>query len=202
MKEENIMRNVKEDIILSGVGGQGVLSMASIIALAAVKQGCMVRQSEIHGMAQRGGIVQVHLRISDRVIECDLIPKKSASFIISLEPLESLRSLEYLAEDGFIITALEPVLNIVNYPEREYILKHLKSLPQYAALDLEKVRENRMHCPNTILVGVASICLSIAEDRFEEAIHEQFRHKGDKIIRNNIEAFYFGREMKLPVNIN
>lgn len=195
---------MKQDILLSGVGGQGVISMASIIGLAAVKQGLAVRQSEIHGMAQRGGIVQVHLRIADKPIESDLIPKKSASFIISMEPLESLRCLDYLDANGIVITSLDPVLNIVNYPEQEYILKQIQSVPRYAVINTKQTPGIRRiaRSLNIMLVGAASKRMTINKSMFEEAICEKFKAKGESVIRSNMKAFYLGRDLKWPVNIN
>ena len=95
---------MKYDIILAGVGGQGVLSVAAGIATGAMLQGLNVRQSEVHGMAQRGGAVMSHLRISDEEIPGDLVGRGNADMILSMEPLEAIRYLEYLnPEAGWLL---------------------------------------------------------------------------------------------------
>ena len=82
---------MKQDIILSGVGGQGILSIATIIGEAATQAGLTLKQAEVHGMSQRGGDVQSNLRTSSDEILSDLIPQGAADIIISLEPMEALR---------------------------------------------------------------------------------------------------------------
>lgn len=84
------------DIILSGVGGQGILSIATIIGAAAINDNLYIKQAEVHGMSQRGGDVQSNLRISSTPIASDLIPLGKADLIISLEPMEAMRYLPYL----------------------------------------------------------------------------------------------------------
>ena len=126
MREDKTPKRInfmKYDIILAGVGGQGVLSIAAIIAQAAMADGLQVRQSEVHGMSQRGGGVQAHLRISDERISSDLIPTGSANMILSLEPMESLRYLSWLSRCA-LITAADPFVNIPNYPEIEKFMMY------------------------------------------------------------------------------
>ena len=113
---------MKKDIILSGVGGQGILSIAAIIGQAALKDNLYMKQAEVHGMSQRGGDVQSNLRISDRPISSDLIPHGKCDLIISLEPMESLRYVEYLSQDGWLVTNETPFINIPNYPEQEKVM--------------------------------------------------------------------------------
>ncbi|HSE37567.1 MAG TPA: 2-oxoacid:acceptor oxidoreductase family protein, partial [Blastocatellia bacterium] len=107
---------MKYDIILAGVGGQGVLSVSAVIGSAARSQGLFVKLSEVHGMSQRGGGVVANLRLADKPIASDLIPLGGASMILSMEPLESLRYLNYLSPEGVLITSTNPVVNIPDYP--------------------------------------------------------------------------------------
>ena len=88
---------MKTDIILCGVGGQGILSIATVLGQAATASGLYLKQAEVHGMSQRGGDVQSNLRLSTERIWSDLIPKGQADLIISMEPMEALRYLPYLS---------------------------------------------------------------------------------------------------------
>ena len=106
----------KKDIILAGVGGQGILSIATVIGWAALDQNLHLKQAEVHGMSQRGGDVQSNLRLSRERIWSDLIPKGGCDLILSLEPMEALRYLPWLAPDGWIVTNTTPFVNIPNYP--------------------------------------------------------------------------------------
>ena len=107
---------MQTNIILAGVGGQGILTIAAVIDLAALKCGLTIRQAEVHGMSQRGGAVQSHLRISDHEIFSDLIAEGSADLILSVEPLEALRYLPFLSPEGRVVTATEPFINLESYP--------------------------------------------------------------------------------------
>ena len=92
------------NIILSGVGGQGILTIAAVLDTASLNQNLYVKQAEVHGMSQRGGAVQSHVRISDKIIYSDLIPLGKADMILSVEPMELLRYLPYLKPEGWLIT--------------------------------------------------------------------------------------------------
>ncbi|AEF83172.1 indolepyruvate oxidoreductase subunit beta [Leadbettera azotonutricia] len=186
---------MKTDIILAGVGGQGVLSIAAIIAQAAVKEGLIVRQSEVHGMAQRGGAVLAHLRISDTTIYSDLVPRGMADMIISMEPLESLRYTAWLAPQGTLVTAAEPFINIPNYPELSEIIKTIKAFPaahvvEAAALAKEAGSQRSV---NMVMVGASSPFLPIKEGTMEETIAAMFASKGAEIGETNQKAFRLGR---------
>lgn len=150
---------MKKDIILSGVGGQGILSIATIIGEAAVKAGLTLKQAEVHGMSQRGGDVQSNLRLSDDTIYSDLISMGGADMILSLEPMEALRYLPYLNKEGWIITSSAPFKNIPDYPEDAALQDELKALPHVVAVDVETLaQENRMpKCANVILLGLSLI---------------------------------------------
>ena len=113
---------MKKDIILSGVGGQGILSIATVIGKAALKDGLYMKQAEVHGMSQRGGDVQSNLRISDQPIASDLIPSGKCDLIISLEPMEGLRYLPYLGHEGWLVTNETPFVNIPNYPAESDVM--------------------------------------------------------------------------------
>lgn len=184
------------DIILSGVGGQGVLSVATIVSIAAMKEGYTLRQSEVHGMAQRGGAVLAHMRISKEFIESDLIPKGRADVILSMEPMESLRYLDYLSNEGFLITASEPFENIPDYPPIEKIFSLINSTPNSIILQSKTLAKEAgsLRSVNMVMVGALSSKLPIKEEHYIEAIREKFSSKGEKIIEANIKAFYLGRE--------
>ena len=186
---------MKRDIILAGVGGQGIISIAAIIGYAALQEGLFLKQSEVHGMSQRGGDVSSNLRISDKEIASDLIPFGKADCIISIEPLESLRYLPYLSPDGWVITNTKPFINIPNYPEIDKILAEIYSLPHHIALDAEIIAKEAgtSRAANTVILGAASPFLEMAYEKLENAIRYIFRNKGDKIIQTNLVALKAGK---------
>lgn len=189
---------MKKDIILSGVGGQGILTIATIIGEAATNSGLMLKQAEVHGMSQRGGDVQSNLRLSDKEIASDLIALGCADMIISLEPMEALRYLPYLNKNGWIITSSSPIKNIPNYPEEETLLAELKSFANAILLDVEKIaKENNMpKCSNVILLGAAAHVLNIiTPEQLREGIGRVFAAKGGTIVEMNNKAFDIGFEV-------
>ena len=189
---------MKTDIILCGVGGQGILSIATIIGEAALKENLYIKQAEVHGMSQRGGDVQsnlrMNLRISSDPIQSDLIPKGGADVIISMEPMEALRYLPFLAKDGWIITSSTPFVNIPNYPEFETIKKDLESLPHVILVDIEQKAKDAgvPRSANVILLGAAQKALGIEYDKLEDAIRCVFGRKGEAIVEANIKALGIG----------
>jgi len=187
---------MKYDVILAGVGGQGVLSVASIIARAAVSEGLEVRQSEVHGMAQRGGAVLAHMRIADGVIAGDLVPKGGADLIISMEPLESLRYVSYLKPDGMLVTASEPFNNISDYPPLEEIHSLIKSLPKSKILETSALAKEAglAKAVNTVMVGAASCFLPINAQSLEKTITETFSKKDASVSEANVKAFNLGKK--------
>lgn len=189
--------SVKCDIILCGVGGQGVLSLAGIIAASAMKDGLHVKQSEVHGMAQRGGAVMSHLRISSEEIESDLIGKGFADIILSMEPLESLRYLPYLRTGGTLITATTPVVNIDNYPDIEGLLEKIGTVPNAILVDAEHIAKKcgSPRTANMVLVGAASPLLPVAFETIDHFIDEAFGRKGPVMVRANKDALRAGREL-------
>ena len=187
---------MRTDIILSGVGGQGILSIATIIGAAAIKEGLYIKQAEVHGMSQRGGDVQSNLRISSTPISSDLIPLGGADLIISLEPMEALRYLPYLAKEGWIITNTVPFVNIDNYPEKETLDKELASLPHVIALDVDSMAKSvaSPRAANIVLLGAAAPFLGIDAEKLEEGIASVFARKGESVIEMNVKAFRDGLE--------
>lgn len=186
---------MKFDIILAGVGGQGVLSVSAIIASSAMKEGLAVKQSEVHGMSQRGGAVLANLRLSDRPIASDLIPRGSAALILSMEPLESLRYLEFLAEHGTVITAINPVANIPDYPPLDEVLGRIRSLPHTVTVDAESLarKAGSARATNMVMVGAASPLLPVAFETIEHFVQTIFAGKGDRVVDTNLKALHAGR---------
>ncbi len=187
---------MKYDIILAGVGGQGVLSVAALIATGAMLQNLNVRQSEVHGMAQRGGAVMSHLRLSDGDIPGDLVGEGSADMILSMEPLESLRYLSYLKQDGKLVTASAPVINIPDYPDEVDVISAVNAAGSSVVVDAKAAAREagNMKSANVVMVGAASKFLPIEQSKIEEAIGNMFASKGDEVIKQNISAFRAGRE--------
>ena len=186
---------MKTDIILSGVGGQGILSIAAIIGEAALAENLYIKQAEVHGMSQRGGDVQSNLRIADRPINSDLIASGNADVIISLEPMEALRSLPYLSREGWIITSSAPFVNIPNYPEEKVLKAELQKLPRVIMLDVNELAKehNLPKCANVILLGAAAKSLQIiGYSDLEKSIARVFAHKGQAVIEMNLKALSIG----------
>ncbi|MBR0049421.1 MAG: indolepyruvate oxidoreductase subunit beta [Prevotella sp.] len=187
---------MKTDIILCGVGGQGILSIATIIGEAAMNENLYIKQAEVHGMSQRGGDVQSNLRISSQPIASDLIAKGGADVIISMEPMEALRYLPFLSKDGWIITSATPLVNIPNYPDMQVVSADLAKLPNVICIDIEQMaRDNGIpRSANVILLGAAQKALGIEYHKLEEAIRRVFARKGEAIVEANIKALSIGRQ--------
>jgi indolepyruvate ferredoxin oxidoreductase beta subunit len=187
---------MKIDIVLAGVGGQGVLSIAAIIAAASRDDGLQVKQGEVHGMAQRGGAVQANLRIADHEIHSDLIAKGDADLVLSMEPLESLRYIDYLAPEGVLVTSTDPVKNIDNYPGIESVLDDVRKVPR-AHLVATGTLAKKAGSPlasNVVLVGAVSHLLPVSPDTLRTNIQKMFQRKGERIIEANLKAFEAGRD--------
>jgi indolepyruvate ferredoxin oxidoreductase beta subunit len=187
---------MKKDIIISGVGGQGIVSIAAAIGLAAVNSGLHLKQSEVHGMSQRGGEVQSHLRLSDKEIASDLIPFGKADIIISIEPMEGLRYLPMLKEDGWLITSTSPYVNISNYPDMKVILNEIESIHNHIALDADKIAKELKSAKssNIVMLGASLPFLEIEQQKVEEAIIFLFKKKGEFVQKVNIDALRAGLE--------
>lgn len=187
---------MKTDIILCGVGGQGILSIATIIGEAALKENLYIKQAEVHGMSQRGGDVQSNLRISSEPIYSDLVPKGAADVIISMEPMEALRYLPFLKKDGWIITSSTPFVNIPNYPDLEVIKSDLSKLKNVVMIDIEQLAKDAgiARSANVILLGAAQRALGIEYDKLEDAVRRVFGRKGDAVVEANIKALSIGKQ--------
>ena len=172
---------MKVDIILAGVGGQGILSIASTIGVAAVKKGLFLKQAEVHGMSQRGGDVQSHFRLADYEIAADLIPMGKADLIIAVEPMESLRYLPWLSKDGWLITNDQPFINIPNYPEENILKAELNKLPNKVVLNADKIAQDlgSARSANMVILGAAAPFLKIDFADIENAVKEIFARKGE-----------------------
>jgi indolepyruvate ferredoxin oxidoreductase beta subunit len=185
---------MKKDIILAGVGGQGILSIAAVIDYAALSLGYKVKQAEVHGMSQRGGAVQSHLRISDKEIYSDLIGLSGADLIIAVEPMESLRYIPFLADDGWVVTSRECYKNIANYPDDEKIYQQIDLLPRKVIVDADKLAREAgsAKASNIVMLGVATPFLGMTVDKLRKAVEAIFADKGQKIIDINLRAFEAG----------
>jgi len=187
---------VKYDIVLCGVGGQGGISVSVVIAKAAMAEGLRVKQSEVHGMSQRGGEVLAHLRLSDTEPASPTIPHGAASLVLSFEPLEGLRYLPWLsAESGVLVSATTPLKNMAGYPDIERVMAELKALPRTVLLDADALAKEagNVRTANMVLVGAASKLLPLKPDGLRKAIEEQFARKGEAVVAANLKAFEHGR---------
>ena len=186
---------MKKDIILAGVGGQGILTIATIIGDAAAVAGLSLKQAEVHGMSQRGGDVQSNLRLSTEEIYSDLIRQGTADLIISMEPMEALRYVDALDAQGWVVTSSHPYRNIPNYPDEESMMAELKALPRTAILPIEDIaKENSVpKCANVVLLGMAAKYIEIlSAEQLRESIGRVFASKGEKVVEMNCRAFDLG----------
>ncbi len=186
---------MKKDIILCGVGGQGILSIATIIGEAATKAGLHLKQAEVHGMSQRGGDVQSNLRLSTDPIYSDLIAMGGTDVVISMEPMEALRYLPYLSKNGTIVTSSKPFINIPNYPDETALQAELDALPSVVKLDIESIAKDAGNArgANMVLLGMAAPFIEIVTvEQLREAIAVIFARKGEKIVESNLKAFDLG----------
>ncbi len=195
---------MKNDIILAGVGGQGILSIAAIIGYAAVESGLYLKQAEVHGMSQRGGDVQSHLRLSSKEIASDLIPQGKADMIISVEPMEALRYIPYLGPEGWLISNIEPFINIPNYPDEESVLLEIRKQPRHVLIDAGKISGDlgNKKAANVVILGAASPFIDIPFKLLEDAIKKLFGRKGEDLVALNLDAIRAGREFaKSEINV-
>lgn len=187
---------MKTDIILAGVGGQGILTIAAGIGFAALGSKLHLKQAETHGMSQRGGDVQSHLRISDKPISSDLIAHGTAHVILSVEPMESLRYLPFLSKDGWLVTNTTPYENIPNYPPMEEVMKEIKKVPNHIALDADELAKEAgmARASNIVMLGAASPFINIEYEKLEEGIRQLFGKRGEDVVEANLKALRAGRE--------
>ena len=186
---------MKKDIILAGVGGQGILSIATVIGWAALDQDLQLKQAEVHGMSQRGGDVQSNLRLSHDHIWSDLIPKGECDLIMSLEPMEALRYLPWLSKEGWIVTNTAPFININNYPDMAEIRRELDATGRVISVDCDAIARDAgsPKSANMVLLGASASVIEIIDtEKLSEGIAEVFGRKGEKIVEMNIAAFNAG----------
>jgi indolepyruvate ferredoxin oxidoreductase beta subunit len=187
---------VKLDLVLAGVGGQGVVSLGVIVAAAAQREGYTVQLSEVHGMAQRGGSVMATLRIADRSIPGALVPAGTADFVVATEPLEALRYVGLLSPDGVVVTASEPHVNMANYPDGAELMERIQQLPRAIIVDSRRLARQAggTKSANLVIVGALSRLLPLAVEGIEDFIRERFAAKGPAVVETNLKAFRAGRE--------
>jgi indolepyruvate ferredoxin oxidoreductase beta subunit len=187
---------MKNDIILSGVGGQGILTIAAAIGMAAIDNGLFLKQAEVHGMSQRGGDVQSHLRLSDKPVMSDLIPQGKADLIISVEPMESLRYLPWLSGNGWLITNSNPYVNIPEYPDIDEILDEVKKVQNHLIVDADSIAREAgsVRSGNIVILGAASPYIDMPFQSLEKAVRNLFAKKGEGIVNINLMALRAGRD--------
>jgi indolepyruvate ferredoxin oxidoreductase beta subunit len=192
---------MKKDIIISGVGGQGILSISAVIGIAALESKLYLKQSEVHGMSQRGGDVQANMRISSTPVYSDLISRKSADLILSVEPMEALRYLPFLSPEGWIATNITPFKNIDNYPDEAKLFEELKKHSNLILVDADKIAKEcgSARAGNIVMLGTAAPFMDIPYDMLEFGIRKIFERKGEKIVQVNLKAFKAGREISEKV---
>ena len=185
---------MKTDIILAGVGGQGILSIATVIGTAAMANNLYIKQAETHGMSQRGGAVQSDLRLSDRPIASDLIPLGQADIILSVEPMEALRYLPFLKPDGWVVTSSAPMINVPDYPEVERVLDVLRAREHTVLVDADRLatEAGNIKASNMVMLGAATPFIHLTADDMEQAIRTIFGRKGEEVVAVNIEALRRG----------
>ena len=180
---------MKCDVIIVGVGGQGILLTSNVISDAALASGFDVKKSETHGMAQRGGSVVTHVRIGDKVNSI-LIPKGEADILIASEPVEALRYMDYLGPKGIAIVNSTPI-KVPSYPDMSQVYAELNKQGAlvFDALAVAKKAGHPL-TQNTVLIGAASKYLPMKEDMIIEAIKENVSKK----LEENLRAFELGRK--------
>jgi len=186
---------MKTDIILSGVGGQGILSIAAVIGMAAIDNDLYVKQAEVHGMSQRGGAVQSHLRISDQPLYSDLIPMGSCDIILSVEPMESLRYLPWLSENGWLITNSKPFVNIGDYPDTKQLYNEIGKIENSLLIDADTIAAEigTVKVSNIVMLGAASSWLGMGFESLENSIRAIFGRKGEEVVQLNVKALNSGK---------
>jgi indolepyruvate ferredoxin oxidoreductase beta subunit len=187
---------MKQDIILAGVGGQGILSIAFVIDNAALAEGLQFKQAEVHGMAQRGGAVESHLRLSNGRIWSDLIPKGEADMILSVEPLEALRYFDYLSPGGIVVTSSTPYKNIPDYPDLDKVLAAVRKVRRSVVVDSEKLAKEAgtSKAQNIVMLGAASPFLVLKEESLRSVVEALFKPRGAAMVEANLRAFELGRK--------
>jgi len=191
---------MKKDIIIAGVGGQGILTISAVLDMAALESGYNVKQSEVHGMSQRGGAVQAHVRISDKTVYSDLIPKGKADIILSVEPMELLRYLPYIhPEKGYLVTDINPYKNIADYPGEAELREQIEAFPNHRIVDARTLakRAGNFRAANIVMIGAVADLLPFEDDLIKKIISDLFQRKGERVVQMNLDAFELGKESVL-----
>jgi len=186
---------MKTDIVLAGVGGQGILSIAATIGMAALENNLYLKQAEVHGMSQRGGAVQSHMRIADKEIKSDLIGLGTADIILSVEPMEALRYVSFLKPGGWIVTNTTPFNNITDYPDQKELMSQLNEQPNIITVDADSIAADlkSKRSSNIVMLGAATPFFQVPFSSFEEGIRKIFARKGEEVVNVNLEALRAGR---------
>jgi len=187
---------MKCDIILAGVGGQGILSIATVLGFAAIESGLTLKQAEVHGMSQRGGAVQSHMRIADGAIHSDLVPLGGADLVVSVEPMEALRYLPWLAADGWVVTNSTPFRNIPDYPQEQDLMKAIHALEHKVVIDADGIAKeaDNPRGMNMAVAGAASLFMDIPFEKMEDGVRAIFGRKGDEVVAKNLAVLREGRK--------
>ena len=182
-------------IVLAGVGGQGVLSLAQIVLEALRRSGLQALQSEIHGMSQRGGSVHAQVCFAEVPLTSPIIDEGCADLLISLEPLEALRYVAMLRMDGHLVVSEEPQMSMDGYPPLDDVYAALKKVRGCHLLDTEELarRLNHRQAGGMALLGMASKYLPVTDEVWRKVIFERFEAKGARVTDKNLEAFEAGR---------
>ncbi len=192
---KHLMKN-EMDILIVGVGGQGILFASELLSEVAMKAGYDVKKSEVHGMAQRGGVVSSHVRMGQKVYS-PLIQEGEADILLAFEPAEALRWVHFIKKDGFVIIDerrfVPPIASQkgYHYPDQpvEAVRKRISNVHSIHATEkAETLGDSRV--ANTILLGILSKYIEIPESVWEEAIRERLPEHSAAI---NIKAFQLGR---------
>ena len=185
------------NIIICGVGGQGILLASDILCYAAFLQGLDVKKSEVHGMAQRGGSVITHVRFGKKIYS-PLIEQGTADFILAFEKLEALRYAHYLKNAGILIVnnlAMPPMSVLVgeaNYPsDIERRLKKFGSVNLIDATEIARALGN-VRTTNLVLLGGLASFLDFKEASWKQAIKQNVK---EKFVELNLVAFNKGKEI-------
>lgn len=190
------MRTSKCDIVIVGVGGQGVILISEIIGRAALKAGLPVRAAETHGMAQRGGSVINHTRLG--CIYGPMVPEGGADLLVALEPAEALRYGRYLSSGGVALVNTKPVLPTTvttghfRYPDIEEILAPLRGVGRVISMNATEIAERagNSQTANIVMLGAMSRFMPIEEALILDALRDSVPAK---YIDVNLKAFEMGK---------
>ena len=186
------------DLVIVGVGGQGAILASDIVGKAAVNAGLPVMAAETHGMAQRGGSVENHVRLDCRY--GSLIPQGRADAVLALEPAEALRAVDYLSPDGVIVVNTNPLLPITvlsgsaDYPAVDDMLSELEGrCKRLVAVDADSLAVQAGHplTTNVVMIGAVSSFLPLDVQSLEDSISSLVP---PKTVDVNLAAFRLGRK--------